>query len=240
MKKMMIALMAVLITVALAGIGTYAYFSDTETSPASSFTAGTLELNGPGIDNFNLGTIGNMAPGDKTGDAVVYIQNVGSIPLGWFGDLVVTGDSTLYQAIYIDYALMQFEGGSWAEPDDNFILAGRGSGSYPGAYNTAANLSPFGVITLNNFDGQNFMGSAPYEFMGALKPYFAYRLTLKFGFAPGAGNGYQGLGPLNVSFNVAATQVKAEAIQILVPTFGAGVAASHATWMTNQLANQLP
>ena len=173
MKKIVISLMAVLITVALVGIGTYAYFSDTETSPASSFTAGTLELDGPGIDLFDMGTINNMAPGDITGDAVVYIQNVGSIPLGWFGDLVVTGDSTLYQAIYIDYALMQFEGGSWAEADDNFITDGVGSGPYPNWYNTLAGMSPFGVITLNNFDGNNGMGSAPYDFMGALKPAYA-------------------------------------------------------------------
>lgn len=233
--------MAVLITISLVGIGTYAYFSDTETSPATTFTAGTLELNGPGIANFNLGTIGNMAPGDKTGDAVIYIQNVGTVPLGWFGDLVISGGNKLREAIYIDYALMQFEGGSWAEADDNFILNGRGSGPYPGEYNKFADLSPFKVLTLKNFDGGPFMNPGTgYEFMGALKPGYAYRLTLRFGFAEGAGNEYQGsvTSPVNISFKVDATQVKKEALKLLVPTLAD--APWTEGWMNGQLANQTP
>ena len=240
MKKMMIALMAVLITVALAGIGTYAYFSDTETSDVTSLKAGTLTLNEGLSGGVDLGTIGNMAPGDKTGNAVVYITNTGTIPLGWFGDLVISGRDGLENAIYIDDAKMEFLGGSWSEPTDNFIVAGVGSGPYPGWYNTLAGMSTFGVITLNNFDGNNGMGSAPYEFMGALNPGFAYRLTLRFGFAALANNAYQGLGPLNVSFRADATQVNEAAIQLLVPTFAPTVAASHALWMNGQLANQLP
>jgi len=54
MKKVLIALMAVLITVALAGIGTYAYFSDTGTSNGNTFAAGTLDLN---VDGGNTNVV---------------------------------------------------------------------------------------------------------------------------------------------------------------------------------------
>ena len=79
MKKVLIALMAVLITVALAGIGTYAYFSDTETSNGNTFAAGTLDLN---VDGGNTNvvkfTVTNMKPGNQPKKSFT-LANVGTI-----------------------------------------------------------------------------------------------------------------------------------------------------------------
>lgn len=81
MKKIIIALMAVMITVGLVGIGTYAIFSDTETSTDNTFTAGTLDLKVDDQDDPNVMhiTLNNMKPGDS----ITYkwcLKNTGSIP----------------------------------------------------------------------------------------------------------------------------------------------------------------
>jgi hypothetical protein len=216
-------------------LGSGAWFTDTVTSPTSSTSSGTLSLQDAGLTTFDLGTISNMAPGEKTQDVVITIKNDGNINLAWFGNLVITGDPVLQDALYIDYALMQFEGGAWAEPDYNFIANGVGAGPYPGWWNTLASQSPFGVVTLKKFDANNGMGSTPYEFMGALRPNFNYKLTLRFGFAEGAGNEYQGLGPVNLSFQVHATQISAGALN----AFEAGFGTTHLVWLNQQIANQI-
>ena len=79
MKKMMIALMAVLITVGLVGIGTYAFFSDTETSSGNTFAAGTLDLNLDGgntnVVKFN---VSNLQPGNQP-NGTWNVINVGTV-----------------------------------------------------------------------------------------------------------------------------------------------------------------
>ena len=44
MKTILMSVMAIAIVVGLVGVGTFAYFSDTETSTGNTFTAGTLDL----------------------------------------------------------------------------------------------------------------------------------------------------------------------------------------------------
>jgi len=243
MNKKILASIFVIGILALAmGYGTYSWFSDTKTSTSNTFTAGTLDISLGESETTEI-SIGNMAPGDVTGDWVITIKNDGTLNLAWFGDLVVTGGSMLRDVIYIDYAQMEFldKNGNpnalWPEPTDNFILNGVGSGLYPDWYNTLAGLSTFGVITLKNFDGNNGMGVAPYEFMGALKPEYSYRLTLRFGFAKGAGNEYQGdvAGPVTISFKVDATQVNAEAIHAINSAWAAPALVD---WMNTQLSHQ--
>jgi predicted ribosomally synthesized peptide with SipW-like signal peptide len=211
-KKILVSMMVIGLVAALAGAGLYAYFSDTETSSSNTFTAGTLKISLGESETTEI-SISNMAPGDVTGDWVITITNTGTIPLAWFGDWVIT-DDTLKKAIYIDYAQMEFlkpGGGTWEETD-NFIKDGKGAGVYPSWYNHLASLSNFGVVTLDVWDGNNGMGCAPYEHMGALKPGYSYRLTVRFGFAAGADDTYQGLGPLTIKLKVDATQVNAGAI----------------------------
>ena len=80
--KILLSLMVVGIAALGVGMGTMAYFSDTETSNGNTFTAGTLDL--------TLGESGgapisltNMAPGD-TASGTITVTNDGSLA-GWLG-----------------------------------------------------------------------------------------------------------------------------------------------------------
>jgi len=245
-KKIILTLMGMVAVSTLAVGVTIAYFTYSKTSDQQTIASGTLSLDDAGISSFVLGDVaGHMAPGETTEPVVITIKNDGDMPLMWFGDLIANGDGWLKEAIYIDNAKMEFVDqngvagiGNWLEPTDNFITDGRGSGSFPTWYNTLADLptSHFGVDSLNVFDGNNGMGDAPYEFMGALKPGYSYRLTLKFGFAGAAGNEYQGRGPLNLSFKVDATQVKAAAIHAVNSSWDASYFES---WANTQISHQI-
>jgi spore coat-associated protein N len=90
-KKVLIALMSMLVVVGLVGGGAFAYFSDTETSTANTFTAGTLNLKvdqdptgGTNyVDNPDFSAAlgiaaGNLKPGDSQ-TFTIGIQNAGTI-----------------------------------------------------------------------------------------------------------------------------------------------------------------
>lgn len=77
MRKILIALLGVLLVAALAGAGTFAYFSDTETSEDNSFTAGTLDLVVGGGASLPF-VFENIAPGDSDTD-YDGLKNSGSI-----------------------------------------------------------------------------------------------------------------------------------------------------------------
>lgn len=234
-KKYMVLFALVAIAVMVFGVlSSGAWFTDTKSSTTpSTISSGNLELNGPGITSFYLGTIPPMAPGDKTGPVSILIKNDGNIPLAWFGDLVVTGNGDLKKAVYIESGVMEFLGGQWIEPVDTFITKGIGAGNYPGCYNAMALANEFNVVGLDKFDGTSCMGVAPYEFTGALKPGFSYKLTLNFGFAELAGNSYENLNGLNISFKVDAQQVKENALT----AFGYGL--NNWAWLNTQLDHQI-
>lgn len=82
MRKILIALLGVLLVAALAGAGTFAYFSDTETSSGNTFTAGTVDisLDGSASGGEAYFSVGNMAPGD-TVTKYVEVRNDGSLDL---------------------------------------------------------------------------------------------------------------------------------------------------------------
>jgi spore coat-associated protein N len=69
-KRLLVSLIVIALAVAVIGAGTYAYFSDTETSAANHFTAGSLDLKVNGTDspaNLNAAfdsKINNLKPGD--------------------------------------------------------------------------------------------------------------------------------------------------------------------------------
>ncbi len=215
-------------------IGSGAWFTDSATRSVATLSSGTLSINDGKVVEFPLGTIDNVEPGWISDPVIIQIVNNGNLNLAWFGDLIIEGGGILNEAIYIDYAQMEFIG--WSEPTDNFILDGVGSGPYPGWYNSLAALSPFGVVTLKNFDGNDGMlPGTDYEFMGALIPGNSYKLTLKFGMAELAGNEYQNLGPMAITFKVDATQVKEEAMLALT-----GLPSIPMTWFNTQISNQLP
>ena len=81
MRKILGLTIAALLVIGLVGGGTWAYFSDVETSTGNILTAGTLDLNlNAGNDDVQMLTaaIGTVEPGD-TGSASVIIANNGSI-----------------------------------------------------------------------------------------------------------------------------------------------------------------
>ena len=85
MKKILGLAIAALIIMSTVGFGTWAYFSDTETSTDNQITAGTLALSvNSGYSDVTIMTgLTNKAPGD-TGAAYATLKNEGSLP-GYFG-----------------------------------------------------------------------------------------------------------------------------------------------------------
>jgi spore coat-associated protein N len=85
MKKILISLMMIAMVGALVGGGVFAYFSDTETTPAT-FTAGTLNLKvgaaDPSVETIDIGP---LKPTDTDNAATWLTRNDGSIT----GDLTV-------------------------------------------------------------------------------------------------------------------------------------------------------
>lgn len=86
MKKLLLPMLAALLVIGLAGAGTLAVFSDTETSTANTFTAGTLDLKVSDADEgFGEGVsatwvMSNMTPGVTTvGPLSVSLQNSGTL-----------------------------------------------------------------------------------------------------------------------------------------------------------------
>ncbi len=94
MKKILGLTVAALLVMALVGGGTWAYFSDVETSSANILSAGTLDLNINGDNvNVNMLTLSDLKPGDTDAGSpgTVELRNVGSIT----GDLTIaTGASS--------------------------------------------------------------------------------------------------------------------------------------------------
>ena len=79
MKKIVGLILALVLVIGLVGVGTYAYFSDTESSTGNTLTAGTLDLNIEGGDiAVTTFDVSDVAPGDN-GTASSTLANVGSL-----------------------------------------------------------------------------------------------------------------------------------------------------------------
>jgi len=89
MKKILGLTIAALLVMGLVGGGTWAYFTDVETSSGNVLVSGTLDLglsntaaqtpDGSVIETWDV-SVGNWAPGD-TVDATLYVYNGGSIDM---------------------------------------------------------------------------------------------------------------------------------------------------------------
>jgi predicted ribosomally synthesized peptide with SipW-like signal peptide len=91
MNKVIASLLMIGVVAAMAGAGTFAYFTDTETSVDNTFTAGTLDLqiwdgvgnwvddpDVPTVNNLWNDKVNNVKPGDS--DALIIpIKNAGTI-----------------------------------------------------------------------------------------------------------------------------------------------------------------
>lgn len=103
MNKIFASLLMIGLVLGVAGAGTWAYFSDTETSEDNTFTAGTLDLKVNGNDEPSIGhyTEANWKPGETRDDNVIF-TNEGSlngslnIKVANIDGIACTGDETEY------------------------------------------------------------------------------------------------------------------------------------------------
>jgi predicted ribosomally synthesized peptide with SipW-like signal peptide len=80
MKRILGLAIAFMLLIGMSGIGTWAYFSDVETSTGNVLTAGTLDLKTDDVDGVSQTLFAtNMAPGDTVGSANITLKNSGSI-----------------------------------------------------------------------------------------------------------------------------------------------------------------
>ena len=89
-KGILMSILMIGVVAMAAGAGTFAHFSDTETSTGNTFTAGTLDLkvNGSDTDTLTL-SVSDIKPG-MSGSNHVVLKNAGSIA----GELDVEVDAT--------------------------------------------------------------------------------------------------------------------------------------------------
>lgn len=82
MNRLLASLLMIGIVTGMAGAGTWAYFTDTETSEGNTFMAGTLDLTVDGGEYPDVGvkvTLEDMAPGDENVVDPIVLENIGSI-----------------------------------------------------------------------------------------------------------------------------------------------------------------
>ncbi len=79
MKKILGLTIAFMLLIGMGGIGTWAYFQDTETSTGNVFAAGTLDLKTDDVDGVTQTFLTtNMAPGDSVSGTIT-LKNTGSV-----------------------------------------------------------------------------------------------------------------------------------------------------------------
>jgi len=79
MKRILGLTIAFMLLIGMAGIGTWAYFSDVETSTGNVLSAGTLDLKTDDVDGVSQTLLAvNMAPGDTVGPETIILKNTGS------------------------------------------------------------------------------------------------------------------------------------------------------------------
>ncbi len=80
MKKIVGLTITLMLFFGMTGIGTWAYFQDTETSTGNVFAAGTLDLKTDDVDGVTQTLLAtNMAPGDTVGPTTIILKNTGSV-----------------------------------------------------------------------------------------------------------------------------------------------------------------
>lgn len=131
MKKLLYLILTLLVVVGMAGAGTFAYFSDTETSSGNTFTMGTLDFTiyDPPAAGHQVFNISNMAPGDvKTG--YIAVVNDGTLNCRWRAYLTGWDSGTLDDVLDVkvtlhptgyDYTALTGAGYTIAGPSDLLI-----------------------------------------------------------------------------------------------------------------------
>ncbi len=193
-SKILISIMTIALVASLAGTGLYAYFSDTETSSGNTFTAGTLNLKlANSGDPYTDGVTAtwespdNWAPGE-TVEATLYLQNHGTIDIGWIGIKPVNVAGT---AGFADKIIVK--GFSMA---DTASAKGIGVGDPDGFADFMATWGIWGStapLTLAEFaSGDYSFYTEPSDWLLLGNIGTTTTITIEFEFDPEADNTYQG------------------------------------------------
>lgn len=87
-KKLVFITLAVLLVAALAGIATYAWFTDSAAVSGNTFTAGTLNIDITNQTPTMPFEFTNLAPGD-TVTGTITVKNTGTLPLQYYGYITI-------------------------------------------------------------------------------------------------------------------------------------------------------
>lgn len=80
MKTIIGLTISFILAVSMIGVGTFAYFNDTESSTSNQLTAGTLDLKTDDVDGVSQTQYTtNMALGDTVGPSTIALKNSGSV-----------------------------------------------------------------------------------------------------------------------------------------------------------------
>ncbi|MFC2022206.1 TasA family protein [Chloroflexota bacterium] len=80
MKRILGLSIAFVLLISMTGIGTWAYFSDVETSTDNVFAAGTLDLKTDDVDGVSQTLLAtNIEPGYTVGPETIILKNIGSV-----------------------------------------------------------------------------------------------------------------------------------------------------------------
>ena len=80
MKRILGLTITFILLIGMTGIGTWAYFSDVETSTGNVLAAGTLDLKTDDVDGVSQTLLAiNMQPGDTVGPETIILKNNGSV-----------------------------------------------------------------------------------------------------------------------------------------------------------------
>jgi len=129
-KKMLLSVLIIGVVAVSAGAGTWAFFSDTETSVSNSFTAGTLDLVLTGGDQAGdsvtdtFDTPDYWAPGEDYTGEILTVSNAGTIDAATVKLTVAIGNS----GGLLNEPECEAENGVWdvttctSDPDDPIVI----------------------------------------------------------------------------------------------------------------------
>jgi spore coat-associated protein N len=189
MRKIAILSVAVLVIIGLVSAGTYAYFSDTESSTNNVLTAGTLDLN---IDGGNVAvttfTASAVAPGDS-GSGSSTLANVGTMA----GELDITTSAVTNTT---GAGGTEYEGGS-GELGANAQIAMYIDVDQSGTWNAGdiglqSNGAMYSFPTALNYDAINNYASETWNAVETMGISASDNIVVNWQVPAGAGNDIQG------------------------------------------------
>jgi spore coat-associated protein N len=191
MKKIIGLAIAALIVITIAGVGTFAFFNDTETSGNNIISAGTLDLKTNNADGVNaVMTVTDLAPGKSVGPETIVLKNAGTINAGHL-DLTVS-----------------YEEADGTEPTDTGLASNISSDAFAGQlvvntlmYGTTDLLTKVTDANANGFKDVQDVSTADLTDLAGINASdsadFVIKVTLD---GASTGNTFQGDG-INITFN---------------------------------------